>query len=275
MTLRAFCLSLLLTTLAIPVSVRAEDHQFHILWSTVSPDGKYAIAWATSNPEAAPDPEDEPNPVSNWLVEIATSKKIADLPGLHFWWSTHEALDHYFLDTVWSDDSRYLLILLNQHFSLHDTTIMVQLADIAAGEATDLTDPIDDAIKKLNKNYNSSYFVNPWFVAADRFLLVGDTGKREYDFYFQFAKAGQTLKLAKAVPTDTESESSDRYLNREYRKLRGLLSADEQKALVEEERAWLVKRDAIKSAKEKEAFMTERGNELQERAYKIVDQKSD
>jgi Lysozyme inhibitor LprI len=275
MMLRALCLSLLLTTVAIPISVYAEDNQSHILWHTVSPDGKYAIAWATSAPEPPLDPQDEPNPVSNWLIEIATSKKIADLPGLHFWWSTHEALDHYFLDTVWSDDSRYLLILLNQHFSLHDTTVMVQLADIAAGKATDLTDPITDAIKKLHKNYDGSYFVNPWFVAADRFFLVGDAGEREYDFYFEFAKAGQTLRLAKAVPTDTDGESSDRYLNREYRKLRGLLSADEQKALVEEERAWLRKRDATKSAKQKEAFTTDRGNELQLRADKIVDQKSD
>jgi hypothetical protein len=275
MTLRALCLSLLLTTLAIPISVRAEDHQFHILWNTVSPDGKYAIAWATSNPEAAPDPYDDPNPVSNWLIEIAASTKMVDLPELHFWWSTHEALDHYFLDTVWSDDSRYLLILLNQHFSLHNTTIMVQLADIAAGKATDLTDPITDAIKKLHKNYDGSYFVNPWFVAPDRFLLVGDAGEREYNFYFEFATAGQTLKLAKAVPTDTEGEPSDRYLNRTYRKLRGLLSADEQKALIEEERAWLLKRDATKSAKQKEAFTTDRGNELQLRADKIVDQKSD
>jgi hypothetical protein len=275
MTLRALCLLLLLTTLAIPISVRAEDNQSHILWNTVSPDGKYAIAWATSNPEAAPDPYDDPNPVSTWLIEIATSKKIADLPELHFWWSKHEALDHYFLDTVWSEDSRYLLILLNQHFSLHNTTIMVQLADIAAGKATDLTDPITDAIKRLHKNYDGSYFVNPWFVAADRFLLVGDAGEREYDFYFEFAKAGQTLKLAKAVPTDTEGESSDRYLNRTYRKLRGLLSPDEQQALVEEELAWLMKRDATKSVKQKEAFTTDRGNELQLRADKIVDQKSD
>ena len=200
---------------------------------------------------------------------------MTDLPGLHFWWSKQEALDHYFLDTVWSDDSRYLLILLNQHFSLHNTTILVQWADSAAGKATDLTDPITDAIKKLHKNYDGSYFVNPWFVAADRFLLVGDAGEREYDFYFEFGKAGQTLKLAKAVPTDTEGESSDRYLNRTYRKLRGLLSADEQQALVEEERAWLLKRDATKSAKQKEAFTTDRGNELQLRVAEIVDQKSE
>jgi uncharacterized protein YecT (DUF1311 family) len=64
-------------------------------------------------------------------------------------------------------------------------------------------------------------------------------------------------------------------LNREYRKLHGLLSADEQKALVEEERAWLVKRDAIKSEKEKQTFVNDRGNELQLRVATIVDQKSE
>jgi hypothetical protein len=272
---RALFSSALLAVFAFPISVLAEDQKAHILWDTASPDGKYAIAWTTTDPEAAPDPTDDPNPVSNWVIEIATSQKIADLPGLHFWWSKHEALDHYFLDSVWSDDNRYLLILLNQHFSLHDTTYTVLLADTAARKATDLTDHITDAIRKLNQRYDGSYFVNPWFVAADRFLLTGDAGKREYDFYFEFAKAGETLKLAKAVLTDTESESANRYLNRSYRKLHGLLSDDEQKALVDEERAWLVKRDEIKSPKQKQEFITQRGNELQSRAYDIVQQKSD
>jgi hypothetical protein len=248
---RALFSPLLLAVFAIPISVLAEDQKVHILWDTASSDGKYAIAWTTTDPEAAPDPTYEPNPVSNWVIEIATAQKIADLPGLHFWRPKHGALDHYFLDTVWSDDNRYLLILLNQHFSLHDSTYTLLLADIAARKATDLTDHITDAIKKLSKHYDGSYFVNPWFVAADRFLLVGDAGPRKYDFYFEFAKAGETLKLAKAVLTDTETESADRYLNRSYRQLHGLLSDDEQKALVDEERAWLVKRDEIKSPKQK------------------------
>jgi hypothetical protein len=274
MKLQALCLSLVLTTL-VPISVQAEDQKFHILWQTISPDGKYAIAWATSAPDAEPDPTDDPNPVSNCVIEIATSKKVAELPGLHFWWSKQEPLHHYFLDTVWSDDSRYVLIFLQQHFSLHDATYTVQLADTAAGKATDLTDPITEAIKKLRTDYDGSYFVNPWFVAPDRFLLVGEAGKRWYDFYFEFARAGRTLKLTKAVATDTESESPDRYLNRWYRKLRGLLSADEQKALAEEQRAWLVKRDATKSEKEKQTFVNDRGNELQLRVAEIVDQKSE
>jgi hypothetical protein len=275
MTPRAFFSLVLLAAFAIPISVLAEDQKVHILWDTASSDGKYAIAWTTTDPEAAADPTDDPNPVSNWVIEIATAQKIADLPGLHFWRSKDEALDHYFLDTVWSDDNRNLLILLDQHFSLHNTTYTLLLADIAARKATDLTDHITDAIKKLNRQYDGSYFVNPWFVTADRFLLVGDAGKREYDFYFEFAKAGETLKLAKAVLTDTDSESADRYLNRSYRKLHGLLSDDEQKALVDEERAWLVTRNEIKSAKQKEEFIKQRGNELQLRADKIVQQKSD
>ena len=275
MTPRAFFFSLLIAFLSIPISLLAEE-KLHVLWNTVSPDGKYAVGWSTSNPDAAPDPDDDPNPVSNWVIEIATLKKIADLPGLHFWWSTHEALHHYFLDTVWSDDSRYLLILLNQHFSLHNTTTTVLLADAAIRKAADISDHISDALKeKVNKHYDGSFFVNPWFVSADRFLLVGDAANREYDFYFDFAKAGETLKLTKAVPRETDTESSDRTLNRAYRKLHGLLSMDEQKALVEEERAWLVKRDAIRSAKQKEEFITGRCNELDDRANKIIDQKSD
>src|SRR5246500_2842405 len=103
MKLQALCLSLVLTTLVVPISVHAEDQKFHILWQTISPDGKYAIAWATSAPEAEPDPTDDPNPVSNWLVEIATSKKVTDLPGLPFWWSNQEALAPYFLVKVWFD----------------------------------------------------------------------------------------------------------------------------------------------------------------------------
>ena len=275
MTPRALSPSVLLAFLAIPFSAFAEDQKFHILWDTVSPDGKYAIAWATSDPEAAPDPDDNPNPVSNWVVEIATSNKIADLPGFHFWSSKHEAPEHYTINTVWSEDSRYLLILLNQHFSRHNTTTMVLLADIGARKATDLSDQIRDAILKLNQHYDGSFFLNPWFVAADRFLLVGDAVEREYDFYFEFANAGEKLELAKAVLTDSDTESSDRSLNRAYRKLQGLLSVDDQKALVEEERAWLVKRDAIKSAKQKQAFITDRCNELDNRAYKIVEQKSE
>jgi hypothetical protein len=52
-----------------------------------------------------------------------------------------------------------------------------------------------------------------------------------------------------------------------YYKLHGLLAPAEQKELADEERAWLVKRDAIKSQTEKDDFIQARREELQRRAY--------
>jgi uncharacterized protein YecT (DUF1311 family) len=60
-----------------------------------------------------------------------------------------------------------------------------------------------------------------------------------------------------------------------YRKLHGLLSGDDQKALIEEQRAWLTKRDAIKSAAEREKFVAARSSELENRAGEISWQRSD
>lgn len=64
-------------------------------------------------------------------------------------------------------------------------------------------------------------------------------------------------------------------MNRAYRKLRGLLAPAEQKELADEEHAWLVKRDAIKSQTEKDDFLQARWQELQRRAYKIISEKKE
>jgi hypothetical protein len=49
------------------------------------------------------------------------------------------------------------------------------------------------------------------------------------------------------------------------------LSAADQKSLVEEERAWLIKRDAIKSDPQKEALIAARTQELQTRVENILE----
>ena len=165
---------------------------------------------------------------------------------------------------------------MQQHFSRHNTTVTVFLGDTIANSVLDLTEQISDAIKeKVTKTYDGSYFLNPWFVGSDRFFLYGDAGQHDYDFFFQFDNSGKSLTLEKAIPAKSSSESSDRELNRAYRKLHGLLSADDQKTLVEDQRAWLTKRDATKSAAKKDAFANTRSTELENRAREIIGQKSD
>jgi len=123
-------------------------------------------------------------------------------------------------------------------------------------------------------HYDGSYFEYPWFLGNERFSLVGDAADRTFAFYFQFNQSGKSLKLIRAVPSERK-ESSDRSLNRAYRKLHGLLAPAEQKELADEERAWLVKRDAIKSQTEKDDFIQARREELQRRAYKMISEKKE
>jgi len=46
---------------------------------TVSPNGKYALAWSATDNEWREDS------VSNYLIEIATSKALLELSDLHHW----------------------------------------------------------------------------------------------------------------------------------------------------------------------------------------------
>jgi hypothetical protein len=253
--------------------VQAEN--LHILWDTVSPDGRYAIAWSTTNPGAEPEPDAENNPVSNSMIEIATSGVMASLPDLHYWDLKDVHLDHYWLETVWSEDSRYMLVLFNQHYTHHSTTEKVLLADAISRQAVDVSDRIGKAISvNVTGHYDGSYFEYPWFLGNDRFSLVGDAADRTFALYFQFNQRGKSLRLIRAVPSERK-ESSDRSLNRAYHKLHGLVALAEQKELADEERAWLVKRDAIKSQTEKNDFIQARCEELQRRAYKIISEKKE
>lgn len=65
--------------------VFAQAEKLHTLWDTVSPDGRYAVAWSTTSPGAEPEPDADNNPVSNSLIEIATSGVVASLADLHYW----------------------------------------------------------------------------------------------------------------------------------------------------------------------------------------------
>ena len=95
--------------------------------------------------------------------------------------------------------------------------------------------------------------------------------KRNLDFglCLRIENGGTSVTLVKSEPPSGE-ESADRFLCRAYLKLHGLLSPADQKSLVEEERAWLTKRDAIKSEHRKEAFTVSRTEELQARTQNIL-----
>lgn len=269
----------------------AAEPELHVLWNTISPDGKYAMAWSTSGSVALDDlplpDENDNNPVSNHVIEVAPRKILLTLLGGHYWEGYGAARpNHFSLETVWSEDSRSMLAIYDSRWS----SIDVFLVDVAAPRVARIEQQLLAGFRRtLEAEHGREYakhkdsleimFGWPWFLAPGRFSVWADAeipkqGDPDftYDLYFQTEDNGTNVTMVKAEP-NTGEESADRSLNRIYRSLHGLLSLNDQKALVEEERAWLVKRDAIKTEKEKEAFVRARIDELKARVDSIVEER--
>jgi hypothetical protein len=284
------CLALTAAFLYVGIaSAVAEESKLYVLWDTVSPDGKYAIAWSTTGeatPDDLPSPyETDKNPVTNYVIEVASSKIVVQLPESHYWdlyGGGH--LNHFSLETVWSENSRSMLAIYASRWS----TDAVLLVDVSVPQAVRIENQLEASFKQTLKSTRGSEYTkykdslaitfgSPWFVAPGRFYVSAHASipKQENpDFnlglYFQIENGGTSVILLKFEPSSGE-ESADRSLNRTYRKLHGLLSAADQKSLVEEERAWLIKRDAIKSDPQKEALIAARTQELQTRVENILE----
>ena len=98
----------------------AADEKVFIFWDTVSPNGKYALAWTKAGsvePDLMPYPDDPKGGVKDWLLEVASRKPTVLLPEAAYWRLPNYRPNHYSLETVWSDDSSRLLVLLDSRYS--------------------------------------------------------------------------------------------------------------------------------------------------------------
>jgi hypothetical protein len=282
---RHFALTAALVCVGI-LSALPEEPKLYVLWDTVSPDGKYAIAWSTTSEayrEALPLPnETHNNPVTNYVIEVASRKIVVPLPQGHYWDLYGQGRpNHFSLETVWSVDSRLLLAIYNSRWS----TDRVFLVDVSVPRAVRIEHQLAASSKQvLNSRHGSKYaidkdnlaitFTSPLFLATGRLYITANASipeQRNFDFglYFRITNGGTSVTLGQSKPLSGE-ESSDRFLYRAYLKLYGLLSPADQKSLVEEERGWLTKREAIKSDDQKEAFTVARTEELQARLQNIL-----
>ena len=260
---------------------KADESKLFIFWDTVSPDGKYALGWSTSGSLDADDLVDETDTeLKNGLVDVASRKMLVVLPDAGYWHLPDGGHpNHYSMSTVWSDDSVSLLAIYDSRYA----TDQVYLLDVKTMRVKNLFDDLQSAFyqavrdkaasyyRKYKKEY-SLYFSGPWFVGHDRCELSGSTFVSKFDdnsVYFdltlQFTSAAKLSSIKLEKVDDNSVESNDRRLNRAYRSLIGLLTSDERKALVEEERAWIGQRDAAQSAKAKNDLVAARIQTLNDR----------
>jgi len=270
---------------------KAAESQVFIFWDTVSPDGKYALGWSTSGSldtdDLAGDTNSDDSELKNGLVDVAARKMLLVLSGAHYWVlppdGTHP--NHYSMSTVWSDDSASLLAIYDWRYG----TDQVYLVDVKTMRVKKVTDDLQNAFyqvvrdkaapyyRKYKKEY-SIEFSDPWFVGRDRFEVSGSTFVSKFDdssvafaLTFQFAPASKLSAIKSEKLDENAQESDDRQLNRAYRSLIGLLTPDERKALVDEERAWIGQRDAVKDEQAQANLVEARIKTLNDRCEAKID----
>ena len=266
---------------------KADESKLFIFWDTVSPDGKYALGWSTSGSLDADDLVDEiDTELKNGLVDVASRKMLVVLPDAGYWHLPDGGHpNHYSMSTVWSDDSVSLLAIYDSRYA----TDQVYLLDVKTMRVKNLFDDLQSAFyqavrdkaasyyRKYKKEY-SIYFSDPWFVGRDRCELNGSTfvskfddNSVSFDLTFQFTPTGKLPAINLEKEDENAEESDDRKLNRAYRSLIGLLTSDERKTLVDEERAWIGQRDAAKSEQAKNELVAARIETLNNRRDAKID----
>jgi Lysozyme inhibitor LprI len=273
----------------------AQPPTLHILWKTISPDGRYAMAWATTASEDdLPAPADhDQNPVSNYVVETASGNVIMQIPDGHYWETDHQP-NHYDFEPAWSPDYTHLIAVYNGRWSFD----LVVIADLKQGRVWNVGDKLAaDFRRHLRATAGPAYlrtqdklaisFSSPWFLAPGRFCVRADAEvpksaeDREFQnlLYFGLRNPGDSLVFEKAekVPGDQDFAGSfllaDRELNRTYQTLRALLPAEERQKLVAQQRAWLRQRDAITDARRRVTFVSDRRQELEALLEKVIAEK--
>jgi Lysozyme inhibitor LprI len=273
-----------------PYWSKADESAVFIFWDTVSPDGKYALGWATTGStdadDLADDMEKENSKIKNALVDVASRKMLLVLPEAEYWELPNDGHpNHYSMSAVWSDDSGSMLAIYDSRYG----TDQVYLLDVKTMRVKKLIDELKSAFYQTVRDKAASYyrkygkeysigFLNPWFVGHDRFEMTGSTFVSKFDdntvdfaLTFQFTPAGKLSTIKSENLGEDFDESDDRKLNRVYRSLIGLLTSDERKALIEEERAWIDQRDASKGDQAKDDLVAARIEELIKRRDAKID----
>ena len=101
---------------------RLDNRELRVIKGSVSPSGRYAIAWEPGDEEAKRrvDEDESGNKsavslhIANMLISLPDGKVVAPLAGDHYGDLTN--LNHHQRYAYWSSDSRYLVTIDNQRY---------------------------------------------------------------------------------------------------------------------------------------------------------------
>jgi len=293
-----FTLCLLVGLVRCTIPASAEAGHFKRFSETISPDGKYVLAWGEKSQEGKLSQWTEAgkegvkfdveNPIENYLVNLQTGRIVSVIPELDYFSGEEGGKNHADLHVAWAPDSSGVLVIYDGRYD-NDSVSWVRTP---GGAVTKLRRGIDTILRRLarakyGKQEESKRggvvirgvaFVEPNVVSLDA-VLSGFLSKFEQvdDLPFRLklklhAKEAQAVELlaSRALPqgeSDGGSESLEDSLNTGYRKYRATLSPAAKEVLKQQQLQWLKQREAVQEY-HRDDFTRQRIGEFEARMEK-------
>ena len=253
------------------------QQQFKRLPETMSPDGAYVLAWAPDEAgnDASPPKLDEMVEVAfddesfdekhkdgeatNYLVETATGKVVAMLPGFGYWRGPNWHKNRADLEVAWRSDGAAALVIYSGRGGSEAIAWLVP----ARRQVVDVQKQLETAFRRVLRKHQPRFrdvdvrFTGP-IITANGSLLVRASGSipkedNTADYLLSFKIGGEAEKVRlqlqsgrKLSDSDNQGEvSDDGHLNAVYRRVTAGLPAKERDALRAEQEQWLKTREMI------------------------------
>ena len=284
------CLAAIAWVVFIAASRAFAGGQFKRFPETISPDGAYALAWGpTTDPPAKTAElsevpyEDEAfddaqsDSVDNYLIDMATRKIVATIPGFEYFAGPKFRRNRADLEIGWAPDAQSALAIYDGRWS-SDAVVWIEPR---AHKIVDVQKQLEEAFRKVLRKKEPkladevSIYFNYAVIPRAGVLILNASGtipKQEdtevYQLKFKITGAGdkvqfhlQNARVIKeaftALSDDPEGE-----LNKVYGQLRAKLPEAWRAILRDEQTKWLKRREEITEDGCKTSFTNHRIIEL-------------
>lgn len=265
---------------------------------TISPDGRYVLAWGDSDGDELKTLTEIPadkdtfsvdgDEMVNYLVDTATGHPVAVIPEFHYFAGSEGRQNHRGLSSAWSADSKSGIAIYEGRYAYEAIVWM----EPDARRFTPIGPLLEKALrrqidkkhpKKIAELASSLSFTAPVIIGADTLVVSGwgtsaankdeplvDVGYR-MQFKISRSKGKITATLEAAVdwdpdgdprPENVADDQLEPELNKTYASLRSKLDEPAREALKKEQLQWLKNREGIAEEDMRKEFTRMKIHEL-------------
>jgi hypothetical protein len=279
------------------VSPAGADARFKSFPETISPDGAYILAWgATQEPagntealteapyeDEAFDQANREKNISNYLVNVATHKVVATIPGFEYWAGPTWHKNRGGLEIAWSPNAQGGLAIFDGRWGSEGVAWIEPRTHKVVDAQKQLEKAFFQMLRKTEPTFkHGDVLFQEAAIPRPGLLMVkaSATIPKERDtasYLMRFKITGEGANVqfrllgSRKLPEESEPEDSDKEveLNKVYNQVRAKLPQKQREALRDEQARWLKLREAMSDERSRESFTQHRIWEL--RALRELD----